>query len=313
VPHWRVMVTVKRRLGVALLLDHPAADEVNGLRRGVGDPSLDRIPPHLTLVPPVNVRGDQLHSALARLRSGAALSGPLRLTLGPATTFLPVNPVLYLEVGGDLEGLRALRDAVFVAPLTRKLSWPWVPHVTIADTAEQARIAAAVTALDRFALVTTVEHVTLLEETSGQTWRPVADAALAPPTIVGTGGWPLEITASRTVDPEAWRLMDEAGVAADGCGRERFPASDTPFSPIVLSARREGRIVGVGAAWRLDDGGHVGVVVAPDARRQGVGGTLLSHVEAAVRSAGWHCPLLRADGPAGFYEARSAWSVPTVV
>ena len=53
------------------------------------------------------------------------------------------------------------------------------------------------------------------------------------------------------------------------------------------------------------------VVAAPGAcQGQGVGGTLLAHLEAAVREAGWECPVLHAHGPAGFYQARSGWAVP---
>ena len=157
-------VATKRRLGVALLPDPPVSDAVDGLRRALGDPSLGRIPPHVTLVPPVNVRTEEMSAALARLRSaGAAQSGPLQLTLGPPATFLPDNPVLFLEVGGDVERLRALRDAVFAPPLRRPLSWPWVPHLTVADSAAEERIAAALMALDRFAMVASFDRVVLLE------------------------------------------------------------------------------------------------------------------------------------------------------
>ena len=59
-------------LGVALVLDAPVACEVQGLRRALGDGSLQRIAPHLTLVPPVNVRAGGLDEALAVLRTAAS-------------------------------------------------------------------------------------------------------------------------------------------------------------------------------------------------------------------------------------------------
>src|SRR5687767_10146098 len=58
----------KARLGVALLLTGQLGHEVDGLRRALGDGALGRIPPHLTLVPPVNVRDDRMADALAVLR-----------------------------------------------------------------------------------------------------------------------------------------------------------------------------------------------------------------------------------------------------
>ena len=50
-----------------MVLDVPAASEVDGLRRAVDDPALGRMAPHITLVPPVNVRTADLGAALARL------------------------------------------------------------------------------------------------------------------------------------------------------------------------------------------------------------------------------------------------------
>ena len=95
----------RRRLGVALLVPPPVAVEVDGLRRALGDPSRRRIPPHLTLVPPVNVREEDLGAALDVLRRAARAVPPLDLRLGPAATFHPVNPVVYLAVGGAVAAL----------------------------------------------------------------------------------------------------------------------------------------------------------------------------------------------------------------
>jgi 2'-5' RNA ligase len=306
-------VAPKRRLGVALLLDPPVSDAVDGLRRAVGDPSLGRIPPHLTLVPPVNVPAAQLGAALARVRAAAASwSEPLQLTLGPPATFLPDNPVLYLEVGGDLEGLRAVRDAAFTPPLARQLSWPWVPHVTLADSADPQRIAAALVALDRFAVVTLAERVVLLEETRSRAWVAIADAGLGPQTVVGRGGLALEITRGRLLDPEVLHIIAAACPAAPGLFAGEGGGAPRPASfPIVLTARREAEVVGTAVAWRGDGGGHAAVLVAPGVRRQGIGGTLLAHLESAVIEAGWKCPVLEAHGPAGFYRARSSYSKAT--
>ena len=77
----------------------------------------------------------------------------------------------------------------------------------------------------------------------------------------------------------------------------------------MVTARQADAVVGVAGAWRDDGGGHVGVVVTPDRRGQGIGSHLLAHVEAAVGDAGWASPVLAAVGPVGFYESRSRWSV----
>jgi 2'-5' RNA ligase len=294
------------RLGVALLLPSPVREEVDGLRGALGDAALGRVPPHLTLVPPVNVRQESLGRALATLRRAAG-AGPrrLRLTLGPVSTFLPDSPVIYLAVAGDLEALHGLRDRVFSGPLERPLSWPFVPHVTLADQADPDRIAAAVDILGHYQAVVTIEAVHLLQEVghgADRRWQPVADAALGPPAVIGRGGLALELARSHQPDPEAHALLEAESVGAPPAGCR---------SPIVITGRREGIVVGLAAAWRADDGGHVGVLVAEAHRRQGIGSHLLAATEASVVEAGWACARLIAVGPDAFYRARSQWSVAT--
>ena len=46
--------------------------------------------------------------------------------------------MLYLPVGGDLDAVDDLRRRVWEPPLTRTLTWPFVPHVTLADDAAPA-------------------------------------------------------------------------------------------------------------------------------------------------------------------------------
>jgi 2'-5' RNA ligase len=299
----------RRRLGVALLLPDSVAAEVDGLRRGLGDSSRQRIPPHLTLVPPVNVREDQLGTALTVLREAAAAAPPvMTLTLGPPRTFLPVNPVLYLAVDGDRDALGRLRDRVFVPPFERPLSWPFVPHVTIADEAAPDRIEAAMTALASYVAVARFDRVHVLQELKGEKgrrWEALADAPFAPTAVIGRGGLALELTASQLIDPEGAALLEAVGTGTLLAG---------PPPPggqhLIMTARRDGQVAGLAAAWLTADGGRVAVVVAPGYRHQGVGSHLLAAIEARVRAQPWAPTRLEAIGPAGFYEARSAFSVP---
>jgi 2'-5' RNA ligase len=303
------MTAGRCRVGVALVLDAPVADEVDGLRRALGDSSLGRIAPHCTLVPPINIREDRLPAALARLRAAAAAAaGPIKVTLGPVATFLPDNPVCYLDIGGDLPAMRHLRDAVFGPPLERELSWPWVPHVTLADDADPDRITAAVTDLGCYAAVADFGRVVLLQHQSGIGWVGVADANLGRSAVVGRGGLALEITQGRILDPEARRALlgpepdgHAPGEAANG---DRL-AIRPPFFPVVLTGRREGEVVGAAAAWRDGPTGHVAVLVAEPVRGQGLAGHLLAHLESALVRAGWDDPVLVAHGPDAFYRARS--------
>ena len=285
------------RLGVALLLEPPVSDEVDGLRRALGDRSLSRVPAHVTLVPPVNVRGEDLGAALATLRAAAAAAPPaLHLTLGRPETFLPANPVLHLPVGDDdggaLHALHALRDRLFTPPLARTLTWPFVPHVTLADDATADRIEAGARVLASYRAAVTIDRVHLLHEVrdGGEPrWRPLADVALGPPSVVARGG-PLavELVRSRTPDPEAWALL-----RAEGVEPAAWSDSCAAVQSIVVTARREGAVVGVAGAWLVPGAGRRWVLVASAHRRQGLGRHLTAAVSSAVIDAGWDASDLR--------------------
>ena len=298
----------RQRLGVVLLVPPPVELAVDALRQACGDRMLGRVPAHLTLVSPVNVREDDLPAAMRLLRRAAAGARPLRLRLGPPATFLPENPVLYLGVDGDLEPLQALRDVVASGPFERPLKWPWVPHVTLADEADPARVEAARLALADFRADVTVDRITVLRElrddAGRRVWRPVADAALAKPAVIGRGGLPLELTTGAGLDPEAAAFLDAEWVAVD---RDVFGDDWRPREPVAITARRDGEVVGVATGWLGGGLAYLAdLMVRPDVRGEGVGSHLLAAFESLAAERGIDDLAVRAIGgePAeGFYTA----------
>jgi len=249
------------RLGVALLVPAPFDTEIDGLRRALDDGTLGRMPAHLTLVPPVNVREDRLGEALAVLRKAAAATRPFTLTLGPPATFLPDSPTVYLAVAGDVQ---TLRDRVFDEPLARPLTWPFVPHVTLADEAEPDRIAAALGALAGYQVDVTFSRVHLLREGPDRVWSPIADAGFGPPAVVGRGGLPLELAVTDQADPETAVLARAAGAVR-----------------LVVTARADGAVAGYIEGWCHAGEAHAGtLVVDPEQAHLGVA----RHLVAAFRS-----------------------------
>ena len=303
----------KRRLGVALLIPAPVDREIDGLRRAVGDGAFGRIPPHITLVPPVNVREDAFGDALDVLRKAAAATQPFALELGPPATFMPDNPVLFLQVGGPgLRGLMALREAVFKPPLERTLTWPFVPHLTLADEAAPDRITASMAALADYRVTASFDRVHILEEGEGRTWTPIADAPFRPLAVIGRGGLELEIAESQRLDPDAavfaqqqWRLysLGEYGNAQDE-------------EPIALTARRNGEIVGTATGNLREYDAYLARLIVPETERgSGVGSHLLAAFEGLAARKGRTRLTLHtlADGPARkFYEHRGWTTVLTL-
>ena len=161
-------------MAVALLVGEPLATEIDGLRRALGAAERERIPPHLTLVPPINLREDGLVAALDIVRRAAAELTPFELDVGPAITFAPATPTVHLEVGGvGLSALRYLRERlVGEPPLDRPDRRPFVPHVTLAqELLPVERIPAAIETLASWTATMTFDRVHVLRN-EGRRWTP---------------------------------------------------------------------------------------------------------------------------------------------
>lgn len=256
-----------------LLVPQPLATQIDGLRRALGDGALDRIPPHITLVPPVNVAERDLPAAFAAVRGAASGIEPIELRMGPVATFQPVNPVAYLAVDGEpnqMDALTALREGCTTGPLDRPEVHEFVPHVTIADELARPRLDAVGAVLADFRAEVTIDRVHVLAEQPGRVWVPIADMPLGPPAaVVGRGSLPLELSVSGRPDVEAAALL--------------AIEADAPGLPFAVTARRDGVVIA--AAWGWTAGGCLEVadlIVAAAHRGQGVG----RHVVAAIEDVG---------------------------
>lgn len=305
----------RRRLAVALLVPAPIDREVDTLRRAFGDPMLDSVVPHLTLVPPVNVRDDDFDDAVAVVDRAGAATAPFRLELGPATTFWPVTPVLYLAVGDD-EGRAAvasLRDRVYVPPLARPLSYEFEPHVTLGEDSERPyRLEAAVSALDEFRVEVIIDRLHLLEERRDDDgtrwWTPCHETRFGPAAIVGRGGVEIELAVTQDLTADASHLLRKA------------PGVDRARRDLVVTAKRDGVAVGVAVGHVTETMAVIdSIVVTPGQRRQGIGRHVLARFEAEAVGAGAEAIVARYDigdaaaaalyAGAGFVEeARVPWA-----
>lgn len=140
------------------------------------------MPPHITLVPPLNLREAEVPAARAALERAAAELTPFTVTIGPPTTFAPVTPTVHLAVGGvGVSALSYLRSTLVAsAPFDRPDQHPFVPHVTlIQELVPASRIDAAVELLGGFEAEATFSSVHLLRhDEADRVWKPIAEERL---------------------------------------------------------------------------------------------------------------------------------------
>jgi GNAT superfamily N-acetyltransferase len=288
------------------------ASEIDGLRRALSSAEINRIAPHVTLVPPVNVAEQDVPPACDLLRSVAADCGPLELDLGPPSSFLPVNPVCYLTVSGEtdmLVALASLASRLGTGPLAPPPARPgraFVAHVTINQHMAPERIAAAVEVLHGYRAHVVFEGVTLLEYSDAERrWRVLCDAPFRGPVLRGRGGVEIELSFSRHPDPGVldWsrRTWEQYSVA-------QYGPDVHPDEPFTIAARVNGELAGVvegevrGLTCRL-----ARLMVSPEWRSAGVGTQLLRAAEEHAIESG--CARIRLETLAGsraegFYRGR---------
>ncbi|MGO9963527.1 MAG: GNAT family N-acetyltransferase [Acidimicrobiales bacterium] len=270
----------RRRLTVALVVTGALANEIDGMRRALGAKALERIAPHLTLIPPVNVREESLEALLADVRRAAAKSAPMAVMLGPPDTFWPRTPVLYLAVSGDLEAMTALRADLASGPLAPPSGRPgrqFVPHLTLDQRIAPGRLPHALEALADYRATYCFERVSVLAQDADHRWRPLADAALGRPAVAGRGSLDLELSVVERPDPVVAAWADEQWAQYS---RQRYGDTVRPIEPYALVARADGRLVGFVEGEVRGPVARIGrLIVSPEWRGLGVGSHLLRAVE----------------------------------
>ncbi|MDO8106897.1 2'-5' RNA ligase family protein [Isoptericola sp. b441] len=125
-----------RVLGVALTVPEPWATDLSAARAAAGDPEAAAIPPHVTLLAPVDLDGARLDDVDAHLERVAASHRGFRLHLRGTATFRPVSPVVFVQVVEGIADCERLAADVRSGPLDLPARFPYHPHVTIAHAVD---------------------------------------------------------------------------------------------------------------------------------------------------------------------------------
>lgn len=160
-------------IGVAVAIPEPYASFLQERREAFGDPLAHAIPPHVTLLPPTAVAGDDLAGVEAHLAAVAARHTPFEIVLESTGTFRPVSPVVFVQLTQGVAECEALESEIRTGPVARELDFDYHPHVTIAHNISEEELDAAFVDLDDFSVSFAVPAIHLYHHGEDDVWRPV--------------------------------------------------------------------------------------------------------------------------------------------
>ncbi|MEO6501560.1 MAG: 2'-5' RNA ligase family protein [Jatrophihabitantaceae bacterium] len=159
------------KVGVALAIPEPHAAVLGGWRRRIGDPEADKIPPHVTLLPPTEIDADQLDLVEKHLAEAASTVLPFTMRLSGTGTFRPVSQVVFVQVSTGIAQCELLEQAVRRDPIVREVEFPYHPHVTVGHDVSDEHLDEAFEGLRDFVAQFKVESFTLYAQDPDGTWR----------------------------------------------------------------------------------------------------------------------------------------------
>ena len=166
-------------IGIALAVPEPWASQVLEWRRGYGDRYADRMPTHLTILPPTRVDLLDLPAVHDGLRTAARAITPFTVRLAGTGTFRPESPVVFLDVAEGGESCGALEEQVRAQlPMARPRQHPYRPHVTIAMEVPDVVLDAAAAAHADVEITWQALEVTLYFRDSSGYWHHDRDVPL---------------------------------------------------------------------------------------------------------------------------------------
>lgn len=165
----------RRNIGVAIEIPQPIGAELQDWRRRLGDPSAERIPPHVTLLPPTAVTDDELHHVEDHLTEIAADEFPFDIRLRGTGTFRPVSPVTFIAIAAGIAECERLEAQVRSGPLARDIRFNYHPHVTVAHDVDDDALEEGFRALSGYEASFRVWGFSLFEQGDDRIWRPQRD------------------------------------------------------------------------------------------------------------------------------------------
>ncbi|MCW2522830.1 MAG: 2-5 ligase family protein [Frankiales bacterium] len=166
-------------VGVAIAIPEPHATVLAQWRRRVGDPEANRIPTHVTLLPPTAFAESEIEAVEKHLEWAAGQVGPFVMRLLGTGTFRPISQVVFVQVSAGIAECELLERAVRKDPICREVDFPYHPHVTVAHDISDEALDLAFDSLSDFVAQFQVDRFVMYSQDEDGTWYPRRDFLLS--------------------------------------------------------------------------------------------------------------------------------------
>ncbi|MGY1741992.1 MULTISPECIES: 2'-5' RNA ligase family protein [unclassified Blastococcus] len=168
-------------VGIVVAVPEPWAQLLTDWRAKCGDPQAGLVPPHVTLLPPTEVRVADRSAVTEHLSAVAGQHPPFDMHLSGTGTFSPVSEVVFVAVARGIGSCELLANDVRNGPLARSLTYPYHPHVTVAHDVSADMLDLAYNALADLSAEFRVEHFTEYEQAPNGAWVVAREYPLCGP------------------------------------------------------------------------------------------------------------------------------------
>jgi len=163
-------------IGVAVAIPEPWASQLQDYFVSNGNTTTEKIPTHITLVPPTEL--DDRAEVDAHLADVAAGHEEFVVHLRGTGTFRPVSPVVFVTLAEGISQCEQLAADVRRGPLAMELTFPFHPHVTIAHHLGDPELDRAFEELSTFECIFPVTDFHLYVHDDEVGWQPDKSFAL---------------------------------------------------------------------------------------------------------------------------------------
>ena len=168
-------------IGIVVAIPEPWSQLLVDWRAKVGDPQASLVPPHVTLLPPTEVAVADRTMIAGHLAQVARAHAPFDMHLSGTGTFTPVSDVVFVAVARGIGNCELIANDVRSGPLSRDLSFPYHPHVTVAHDVAGDMLELAYNGLCDLSAEFRVDSFTEFEQTPAGAWAVAREYPLTGP------------------------------------------------------------------------------------------------------------------------------------